>query len=440
MKSNAVAAGQTGFSEQYDALRSDAYGGSQLLAHQQLGVLALGTNPANTKTWTLTINGTAVTGTFVSSIGSTAGNVLIGASAAATAQNLLNLLQNPQTTTSTSVALSSANIALTVFCGYALNGTSITIYSLNSATYAPLTSFTASTTATSDSYTANTMALYIEPGTYYIGTTQVKFAGGNTPTITAPSTHPRIDLVTVDSSGAIALTTGSEGVSPAVPTYPTNKIVVCEIFNEVGETIIRDWNDGTQGYIQADARPFNSIIYINSNSQIAAGVINASNLANAGTCATGSIVMWAAAAGSPPSGWLTCDGSAVSRSTYATLFALISTTFGSGDGSTTFNLPDFRGNVPVGYKNGDANFGTLGQTGGEVTHTLLTAETPAHTHIVGEDSGGGGSGTNVLATTAVASKQSGDASHPGITTTSIGSGTAHNNLQPYLAINFIIKN
>ena len=58
MKSKNVASGETGFSEQYDSLVADAYAASQLLAHQQLGVLALPTNPSNTQTWTLTINGT----------------------------------------------------------------------------------------------------------------------------------------------------------------------------------------------------------------------------------------------------------------------------------------------------------------------------------------------------------------------------------------------
>jgi hypothetical protein len=79
MKSVPIAAGQTGFSQKYNALRDDAKGGASFLAHQQLGVLALPTNPSNTQTGTLTINGTAVTGHFVTSIGAVAGNVLIGA-------------------------------------------------------------------------------------------------------------------------------------------------------------------------------------------------------------------------------------------------------------------------------------------------------------------------------------------------------------------------
>ena len=81
---------------------------------------------------------------------------------------------------------------------------------------------------------------------------------------------------------------------------------------------------------------------------------------------------------SAPSGWLACDGSAVSRSSYAALFAAIGTTWGSGDGSTTFNLPASARKVRVG--SGGSSSGTLGNTvgstGGAETHTLTQAELP----------------------------------------------------------------
>src|SRR5690242_494962 len=64
------------------------------------------------------------------------------------------------------------------------------------------------------------------------------------------------------------------------------------------------------------------------------------------TTPAGVLAMFGAA--SAPTGWLLCDGTAVSRATYATLFGVIGTTYGTGDGSTTFNLPDFRGRVPAG--------------------------------------------------------------------------------------------
>src|SRR3990167_8065526 len=95
---------------------------------------------------------------------------------------------------------------------------------------------------------------------------------------------------------------------------------------------------------------------------------------------TGAILQYGAAY--PPSGWLLCDGSAVSRTTYAALFAVIGTTYGAGNGSTTFNVPDLRGRIAVGSGTGTA-YGatakTLGSTpnsgvGGEETHTLKSVE------------------------------------------------------------------
>lgn len=86
------------------------------------------------------------------------------------------------------------------------------------------------------------------------------------------------------------------------------------------------------------------------------------------------------AGASAPSGYLMCDGSIVSRTTYATLFAVIGTAYGAGDGSTNFGLPDLRGRVPVGKSTAGSSFPTLGQSGGEETHTLSVAELAYHGH------------------------------------------------------------
>lgn len=95
-----------------------------------------------------------------------------------------------------------------------------------------------------------------------------------------------------------------------------------------------------------------------------------------------------------PSEWLECNGAAVSRSTYASLFAVIGTTFGSGDGSTTFNVPDLRGRTPFGFTSADTDFDTVGKTGGAKTVALTTGELPAHDHSsAGSHSHGGSSGS-----------------------------------------------
>ena len=93
---------------------------------------------------------------------------------------------------------------------------------------------------------------------------------------------------------------------------------------------------------------------------------------------TGSIVMFAGS--TAPQGWLLCDGSAVSRSTYSALFDVIGTNYGEGDESTTFNLPDLTGRVAIGSSLNHPST----STGGEETHVLTSQEIPSHSHVVGQ--------------------------------------------------------
>lgn len=144
---------------------------------------------------------------------------------------------------------------------------------------------------------------------------------------------------------------------------------------------------------------------------------------------TGSILMWGTT--SAPTGFLLCDGSAVSRTTYADLFAVIGTTFGSGDGSTTFNLPNLKGKVPVGYNSAETEFDAMGESGGEKTHQLTVAELAAHTHTYSPRP----TGTNVQNTGSYSYISVVNSAETG----SAGSDTPHNNLQPYLTLCFIIK-
>lgn len=102
---------------------------------------------------------------------------------------------------------------------------------------------------------------------------------------------------------------------------------------------------------------------------------------------------------SAPTGWLLCDGSEVSRTTYADLFAVVSTTYGAGDGSTTFALPNLKGKVPVGKDASQTEFDTLGETGGAKTVTLDTTMIPSHQHNVSEYTHSVTSGSTDLAHT-----------------------------------------
>jgi microcystin-dependent protein len=85
----------------------------------------------------------------------------------------------------------------------------------------------------------------------------------------------------------------------------------------------------------------------------------------------------------PNSDWLICDGSAVSRTTYAALYAVIGTNFGTGDNSTTFNVPDMRSRMPIGVGTGTGlSARTLAQTSGTETHTIASGNLPTHTHTL----------------------------------------------------------
>jgi len=109
----------------------------------------------------------------------------------------------------------------------------------------------------------------------------------------------------------------------------------------------------------------------------------------------GMVVPYAGLEAKVPAGWLFCNGQAVSRTTYSALFGVISTTYGVGDGSTTFNVPDLRGRIPFGKADNSnsssplngatfssGNFYSLASFGGSENHLLTGAQTPVkdHTH------------------------------------------------------------
>lgn len=164
----------------------------------------------------------------------------------------------------------------------------------------------------------------------------------------------------------------------------------------------------------------------------------------------GAILIWST--NTAPSGYLLCDGSSVSRTTYANLFAVIGTTYGSGDGSSTFNLPDLKGKFPVGRDSAQTEFDTLAETGGEKAHTLTTTEMPSHTHQIrvydgGDSSNDGSPNGNYIARVwdsgarvvqqGYRTTYTADSYLNGVL--EAGADEAHNNLQPYIVMNYIIK-
>lgn len=137
-------------------------------------------------------------------------------------------------------------------------------------------------------------------------------------------------------------------------------------------------------------------------------------------------VITAFAGATAPTGWLLCDGSAVSRTTYASLFSVIGSTYGGGDGSTTFTLPYLKDKFVLGK---GSTYTTLGAVGGEETHTLTIAEMPSHNHKSSGNTGGSSIGIR-------------DADFDNglnIDTTYTGGNGAHNNMPPYIVLNYIIK-
>lgn len=174
---------------------------------------------------------------------------------------------------------------------------------------------------------------------------------------------------------------------------------------------------------------------------------NARKLSLAGTAAAGGMaptgVVLPFAGAAAPAGWLLCDGTAVSRTTYSDLFTAISTAYGVGNGSTTFNLPDLRGRVAGGKDNmgglaasrlttagSGVDGATLGAAGGAQTHTLTIAQMPSHGHTLAAGAGAGGNS---------AAGGAGYGYPTATSTASNGSDGAHNNTQPTIVLNYIIK-
>lgn len=254
---------------------------------------------------------------------------------------------------------------------------------------------------------------------------------------------------TAANSGATTININSLGVKNVFKKSPAGAATACT-GNEIqsGDIVELEY-DGTQFQIMGGAAgvagPASSVSgNITTFNGTSGASIQDSGVSPTVLMPTGAVIPYAGSAA--PTGWLLAFGQAVSRTTYATLFAAISTTFGVGDGSTTFNLPDLRGRFAAGADamggsaanrlgsgatGGITGSATVGASGGQQSHTQTLAELAAHSHIAyGNTIGASGSGVNTLAATPSGNDQA---------TSSTGSGTAFNVTPPVLVLNYIIK-
>jgi microcystin-dependent protein len=143
-----------------------------------------------------------------------------------------------------------------------------------------------------------------------------------------------------------------------------------------------------------------------------------------------------------PAGWMFCDGTTLPISEYETLFNLIGTTYG-GDGQSTFNLPDLRGRVPIHQGSGVI----LAEVSGVETVTLTVNQMPAHSHApMGSTNTGTGTAplNNVLCNVTGSTNSAYGTDNPKLnlsptSVSSVGGSQPHDNMQPFLCVNFIIS-
>jgi microcystin-dependent protein len=213
-------------------------------------------------------------------------------------------------------------------------------------------------------------------------------------------------------------------------------------------------------YVQYDCK-VRKDLHVEANAAIAGGLNVGKDLSVAGRISdktgevmpAGSILPYGGSvARDAPKGWLLCDGASYDKDKYRDLYHAIGTYYG-GD-ANNFKVPDLQGRGPMGYKARSSAFDPLGRAAGEETHTLTVTEMPSHNHTATFDWGGetphidyntdiGGSSYLSASITGSASGSTDydvdGVDNATVTVASTGGGAAHNNLQPYLTVNFIIK-
>lgn len=232
----------------------------------------------------------------------------------------------------------------------------------------------------------------------------------------ADLTNPRIDRVVIRRdlaarTSSVAVITGTPAASPSAPALvedangfwdiPLARVAVAALSVSILDADITDEReDRAVLHLTAPGTPTTAAPGDAASTGTGpAYAYDDHTHGNPALVPTGAIMPWSVA--SPPTGWLICNGAAVSRATYAALFAVIGTGYGVGDGSTTFNLPDLQGRVIVGHKSTDAAFDAVGETGGAQTHThaghsnhsAISAHTGAAVGAIGAEAGHTHAGT-----------------------------------------------
>ena len=200
----------------------------------------------------------------------------------------------------------------------------------------------------------------------------------------------------------------------------------------------------------AGAATFNSTVTVLGNAHVSAAVCasafygSGSNLTGLPSMPTGAIITWTVTAA--PSGYLTCNGDAVNRSTYSGLFAIVSSLYGDGDGSSTFNIPDLRGKFQAGFRTtvatgltsvtaGMIESTTIGNTGGVQAVSLATAQIPSHSHALTSVYSQGANQSNVPGLRRYSEVNTAAA----MNTSVAGGGGVHSNIPPTIILNYVIK-
>lgn len=240
------------------------------------------------------------------------------------------------------------------------------------------------------------------------------------------------------------------GLQTALDAKQAGAATLTAIAGLAGTGLIERTGSGTAGVVtvtaaakalldDADAATQHTTLGLGSAATLTAGTAAGNVVPLDGTAAlpfsvfpAGIILPFAGAAA--PTGWLLCDGSLVSRTAYAALFAVLGTAYGAGDGSTTFKLPDLRGRTLIGAGTGAGlTARTRGEVGGEEAHTLTTAELVAHTHTYSSGTNSGGAYAVIGGGGAFFYQQVQTNSG------STGSGQPFNVMQPFAVATFIIK-